>query len=155
MKLLYGSTKWTLTKNIKKNQDGNYTRMLQAHLNKSWNQHPTKQQLNGHLRPITKTILERRTTHAGHCWRSKDELISDVLLWTATHWCTRSGRPARTYLHQICANTGCSLEDLAGAMNDRDGWGERERERERGLKITWLRLVHVMWTNFREVILLT
>ena len=26
------------------------------------------------------TIKIRRTRHAGHCWRSMDELISDVLL---------------------------------------------------------------------------
>ena len=41
---------------------------------------PTKQQLYGHLPPIIKTIKVRRTRHAGHCWRSSDELISDVLL---------------------------------------------------------------------------
>ena len=51
-------------------------------LNKSWWQHPTRHQLYGHLPPLTKTIQVRRTRHAGHCWRSKDELISDVLLWT-------------------------------------------------------------------------
>ena len=51
-----------------------------AILNKSWWQHPTRHQLYGHLPPITKTIQVRRTRHAGHCWRSKDELISDVLL---------------------------------------------------------------------------
>ena len=62
--------------------DGNYTRMLQAILNKSWQQHPTRHQLYGHLLPIAKTIQARRTRHAGHCWRSRDELISDVLLWT-------------------------------------------------------------------------
>ena len=27
----------------------------------------------------------RRTRHAGHCWRSRDELIRDVLLWTPSH----------------------------------------------------------------------
>ena len=37
------------------------------------------------LPPITKTIQVRGTRHAGHCWRSRDELISDVLLWTPTH----------------------------------------------------------------------
>ena len=36
-------------------------------------------------------------TH-GQCWRSKDELISDVLLWTPTHGRTSVGRPARTYI---------------------------------------------------------
>ena len=80
--LLYGCTTWTLTKRLEKKLDGNYTRMLLAILNKSWRQHPTRHQLYCHLSPITKTIQVRRTRHAGHCWRSKDELISYVLLWT-------------------------------------------------------------------------
>ena len=66
-------------------QDGNYSRMLRAILNKSWQQHPTRHQLYGHLPPIMKTIQVRRTRHAGHCWRSRDELISDVLLWSPTY----------------------------------------------------------------------
>ena len=78
--LLYGCTTWTLTKLVEKKLDSNYTRMLQAILNKSWRQHPIKQQLFGHLPPIMKTIKIRRTKYAGHCWRSRDELISDVLL---------------------------------------------------------------------------
>ena len=80
--LLYGCTTWTLTKRLEKKLDGNYTRILRAILNKSWRRHPTRHQLYGHLPPITKTIQVRRTRHAGHCWRSRDELISDVLLWT-------------------------------------------------------------------------
>ena len=59
-----------------------YTRMLRAILNKTWRQHPTRHQLYGHLPPITKTIQVRRTRHAGYCWRSRDEFISDVPLWT-------------------------------------------------------------------------
>ena len=70
---------------LEKKLDGHYTRMLRAILNKSWRQHPTGHQLYGHLPPITKTIQIRRTRHAGHCWRSKDELISDVLLWTPAY----------------------------------------------------------------------
>ena len=54
--LLYGCTTWTLTKRLEKKLDGNYTRMLRAILNKSWQQHPTRHQLYGHLPPITKTI---------------------------------------------------------------------------------------------------
>ena len=80
--LLYGCTTWTLTKRLEKKLDGNYTRMLQAILNKSRRQHPTRHQLYGHLPPITKTIQVRRTRHAGPCWRSRDELKSDVLQWT-------------------------------------------------------------------------
>ena len=80
--LLYGCITWTLTKRLEKKLDGNYTRMLRAILNKSWRQHPKRQQLYGHLPPITKTIQVRRTRHAGHCWRNRDQLINDVLQWT-------------------------------------------------------------------------
>ena len=89
--LLYGCTTWTLTKRLEKKLDGNYTRMLRAILNKSWQQHPTRHQLYGHLPPITKTIQVRRTGHAGHCWRSRDELIRDVLLWISTHSRAKAG----------------------------------------------------------------
>ena len=63
--LLYGCTTWTLTKRLEKKLDNNYTRMLRAILNKSWQQHPTRHQLYGHLPPITKTIQFRRNRHAG------------------------------------------------------------------------------------------
>ena len=123
--LLYGCTTWTLTKRLEKKLDGNYTRMLRAILNKSWRQHPTRHQLYGHLPPITKTIQVRRTRHAGHCWRSRDELIRDVLLWTLTHGRAKAGRPARTYIQQLCEDMGCCPEDLPRAMNDREKWRER------------------------------
>ena len=61
-------------------------------------------------------------------WRSKDELISDVLLWTPSHGRAKVGRPSRTYLLHLCADTRCSLEDLQEAMDDRDEWRERVRE---------------------------
>ena len=96
--LLYGCTTWTLTKRLEKTLDGNYTRILRAILNKSWWKHPAKHQLYGHLPPITKTLQVRRTKHVGHCWRSRDELISDVLLWTPTYGRAKAGRPARTYI---------------------------------------------------------
>ena len=103
--LLYIYTTWTLTKRMKKKQDRNCTRMLRAILNKSWKQHLIKQQLDGQLPPIFKTIQIRQTRHAGHCWRSKDELISDVLLWIPSHGQTSVGRPTRTYLQQHCRDT--------------------------------------------------
>ena len=126
--LLYGCTTWTLTKRLEKKLDGNYTRMLRAILNKSWRQHPTRHQLYGHLPPITKTIQVRRARHARLCWRSRDELISDVLLWTRTHGRAKAGRSARTYIQQLCEDTGCCPEDLPRAMNDREEWRERVRD---------------------------
>ena len=126
--LLYECTTWTLTKRLEKKLDGNYTRTLRAILNKSWMQHPTKQLMYGHLPPITKTIQARRTRHAGHCWRSRDELIGDVLLWTPSHGREKAGWPARTYIQQLCDDTGCSPDDVPEAMNDREGWQERVRD---------------------------
>ena len=108
------------SKRLEKKLDGNYTRMLRAILNKSWRQHPTRHQLYGHLPPITKTIQVRRTRPARHCWRSRDELIRDVLLWTPTHGRAKAGQQARTYIQQLCENTGCCPEDLPRAMNDRE-----------------------------------
>ena len=125
--LLYGCTTWTLTKRLKKKLDRNYTIMLRAILNKSWRENPTRHKLYGHLPPITKTIHARRTRHAGHCWRSRDELISDVLLWTPAYGQAKAGRPARTYIQLLCENTGCIPEDLPEAMNDREKWRERVR----------------------------
>ena len=101
--LLYGCTTWTLTKRLEKKLDGNYTRMLRAILNKSWQQHPTKHQLYGHLPPITKIIQVRRTRHAGtlleeqrrahkwctpmdpHLWPSKSRTTSSNI-HTAAKW---------------------------------------------------------------------
>ena len=108
--LQYGCTTWTLTKRLKKKLDDSYTRMLRAILNKSWQQHPARHQLYSHLPPITKTIQVRWTRHAGHCWRSKDELISDVLLWTPTYGQAKAGRPARAYIQQLFEDTDVALE---------------------------------------------
>ena len=93
--LLYGCTTWTLTKRLEKKLDANYTRMLRGILNRPWRQHSTKK-LYGHIPPLTKTIQVRRTRNARHCWRSRDELIRDVLLWTSTNGRAKAGRPART-----------------------------------------------------------
>ena len=115
---------------------GNYTRMLRAIFNKSWRQHPTRHQLYDHLPPITKTIQVRRTRHAGHCLRSRDELISDVLLWTPTHGRAKAGRPSWTYIQQLCEDTGCCPEDILEAMNDREKWRARVRD-IRATSTTW------------------
>ena len=131
--LLYGCSTWTLNKWLENKLDGNYTRMLRAIINKSWRQHPTKHQLYGHLPPITKTIQARRTRHAGHCWKSRDELISDVLRLTSTYGRAKAGRPARTYIQQLCEDTGCSPE----AMNGGEKWRERVRDIRAGGTTWW------------------
>ena len=113
-----------------------YIYILRVISNKSWRQHPTRHQLYGHLPPITKTIQVRRTRHAGHCWRSRDELISDVLLWTPTYCRTNAGRLARAYIQQLCQDRECSHEDLPEAINDREKWREKVRD-IRACGATW------------------
>ena len=76
-----------------------------------------------------------------------------------THqWCTsmdpaygrtKAGRPARTYIQQLCEDTECSPEDLPEAMNDR----EKSRERVRDIRASgtiwrwwwWWWLYHTSW----------
>ena len=111
-------------------------------MNRSWQQHPTRRQLYGHLPPNTKTIQARRTRHAGHCWRSKNEIVSDVILWTPAYGQSKAGRPAQTFIQQLCDDTGCNPEDLPKAMNDRETWRERVRD---------IRASHTSWWWWRPL----
>ena len=124
--------------------------MLRAILNKSWRQHPTKHQLYGHLPSITKTIQVRRTRHTGYCWRSRDELIRGVLLWTPTYGQAKAGRSARTYIQQQCEDTGCSPEDQPEAMNDREKWRERVRNISAGDTSWWWWCIYIYIYIYRE-----
>ena len=45
-----------------------------------------------------------------------------------SHGRAKVGRPARTYIQQLCEDTGCSPEDLPEAMNDREKWWKRVRD---------------------------
>ena len=48
-------------------------------------------------------------------------MLSDVLQWTPAYGQAK----ARTYIQQLCEDTGCIPEDLPEAMNDREKWRER------------------------------
>ena len=150
--LLYGCTTWKLTKRLEKNLDGIYTIMCGAILNKSWQQHPRNHQLYSHLPPITKTIQAKRTRHAGHCWRSRDELMIDVLLWTPAYGQVKAGRPVRTCIQKLCEDTGCSPEDRLEAMNDREKWRERVRDIRANSTTLWWYIyiyIYIYKDNFR------
>ena len=51
-----------------------------------------------------------------------------IHLWTPAYGRAKAGRPAQTYIQQLCEDTGCSPEDLPEAMNDREKWRERVRD---------------------------
>ena len=125
---------------LHKNAGSNIEQVLEAT--------PTKRQPCRHLTPITKTIQARLTRHAGHCWRSMDELVRDVLLWTPTYSRGKAGRQAQTYIQQLCEDRGCSPEDLPEAMNDRERWRERVRDIRAG-GTTWGSwwLQYILWDD--------
>ena len=52
-------------------------------------------------------------------------------------WPRKTGRPARTYIQQLCEDTGCCPEDLPRAMNDREEWRERVRDIRATSTIWW------------------
>ena len=124
--LLYGCT--TLTKQLEKKLDGNYTRMLRPILNRSSRQHPTSTNYTATCLPLRKTI-QVRTNQTGRTLLEKQG--------RAHKWCTpmdpsygraKAGRPTRTYIQQLCEDTGCSPEDQPEAMNGREKWRERVRD---------------------------
>ena len=105
---------------------GNCTKMLHAIFNKSWKQHPQNSSCKTTVLPSLKpSKLDEQDMldTAGD-----DKLISDVFLWTIFHRPASVERPIVTYLQQLPTDTGCSLEDLPKAMDDRDKWRRRVRE---------------------------
>ena len=87
--LPYGCTSWRLLKFMEKKWDGNYTRMPHAVLNKSYKQHPTKQQLYSHLLTWFVRWQLKQTWHAGqirinHGWHS----LMDSYIWRCQCWLT-------------------------------------------------------------------
>ena len=72
------------------------------------------------IQPLTSRHTNYQVRHGGRCWRSKDEFISDILLWTPTYGHTGIDWPAETCIHQFCVDTRCYLEDLLRAMADRE-----------------------------------
>ena len=79
---------------------------------------------------------------------SRDKLISDVLLWTPTHGRAKAGRPAWTYIQQLCEDTGCWPEDLPRAMNDREEWRERVRDIRATSAIWWWWYIYMHYLRF-------
>ena len=79
----------------------------------------------------------RQTRHVGHCWRSGDEHVSDIFPWTPSHVRAKAGWPAKIHVQQLCADTGCSLEDLPEAMDDREECWERFKEIPAGGATWW------------------
>ena len=133
--LLYGCTTWTLTKRMEKrrqlpkNATSNIEPVLEAAPHKA-----------AVIRPLTshhENYPNYTTRYAGHCWRSRDELISDIVLWIPSHERSKAGRLARIFIQQLCIDTVYSLEDLPER-----GW-RRDMMMMMKMMMTYIRLTAV------------
>ena len=61
-----------------------------------------------------------------------------------THGRAKAGRPARTYIQQLCEDMGCCPEDLPRAMNDREEWRERVRDIRATSATSWWLLLLIL-----------
>ena len=59
---------------------------------------------NNNPSPISKINQVRRTRHGGHCWKSKDHLINNVLLWTPIYGRSCISRTSITYQSLLCTD---------------------------------------------------
>ena len=74
---------------------------------------------------ISTTIRERYLSFSGHCWKSKTEVVSDLVLWEPKHGERSVGGQARTFVDLLEAESGVPRNCLPAAMDDRLA-GERE-----------------------------
>ena len=121
---MYGASAWSLTKSPESKLDTTYNRMLRA-IRNIWRQHPTKVQLHGPIPDISTILRERRMHFAGHCWREKQELASELLLRSPDHGKRRVGCPTIIYINQPCRDKGCLPNALPALLKDRNGWNNR------------------------------
>ena len=135
--LLYGCTTCTLIKRLKRSLTATTQECCEQYWTSPRGNTLQSNSYTATYHPSEKTIKIRRTRQVGHCWRSGDKLISDEVRWTTSHGRAKAGRPAWTYIQQLCADTGCSPEDLPEAMDNRERWWQRVRDMRADTTTWW------------------
>ena len=117
--LLYGSETWAMTKTMEKSLDGCYTNLLKRVKNLNWRDHPTLQQIYDGLPRISSVLSARILSFAGHCFRAKGEVISELILW-----CPPGPKRSRkrTYLDMLRRETGLEVGEMGTAMSNLELW---------------------------------
>ncbi len=83
----------------------------------------TNEELYGNLPPVTLKIRQRRLRLAGHCWRHKEEIARDLVLWEPLDGKRKRGRQRRTYVDNLLDDTGLdNTKELCALMEDRTVW---------------------------------
>ena len=93
--------------------------MLKATQNISWKQHHPKIELYGNIPPTSLTIRDRRMRFAGHFFRRKGELASDLILCQPLHDLRTPRKPSKTFVDNLAEDMDCKTEDLKNLLNMR------------------------------------
>ena len=80
------------------------------------------------LPTILFTIRERLLSFSGHCWRSKNEVASDLLLWETKQGKGSVGGQTRIFVDLPEADIGVPRDCLPATMDDSVGWRKRAME---------------------------
>ena len=102
--------------------DGTYTHMLMRVQNISWCvcEHKTKADIYKGITSVASMVSQRRASFVGHCYRAKDQIISDVICMRLP--CLSNGRRPINYIDCVARDTNQVTEDLPDLMMDRDTW---------------------------------
>ena len=77
------------------------------------------------LPPISASLQIHRLQFSGHCWRSKNETVFQLLLWEPKHGRHSKAAPSNNQQHLLTnleSDTSLSRQDLASVMANRPEW---------------------------------
>ena len=98
--------------------------MLRVVKNVTFRQRIANEVLYAGLPRISTSIRERLLRFSRHCWRGKNDVVSDLALWEPKHGKRSVGGQARTFVDLLEADTGVPRDCLPAAMDNRVGWRE-------------------------------
>ena len=120
--LLYGAETWTITRKFEDRINGCYTQLLRRVLNISWRDHIPNSEVYGDIPPLSETIKTRRLQFAGHCLRTTDQPISQLLFWSPPGGHFNRGRKRLSYPDTISKDMGLDMLEVQQIMRDKASW---------------------------------
>ena len=126
--LLYGCESWTVSQEMLDRLNGSYKRLLRITHNVDWRAHARNSFLygSGTIPPLPQTIAKTTLRFAGHAFRAKDQLVTDIMMFEP-----RPTASKLSYLKTLCHLTGATKEGRGGAL---DNVGLMRRRRRPGHK---------------------
>lgn len=79
-------------------------------------------QLYGNITKLSTTLCSHRKGFAGHCWRSKKEMIHKFLFWDFKVRKRNRRGPCTTYIDKLEKETRIKREHLPNVMGNRCLW---------------------------------